>query len=113
MLRLVQKLVQGIRWVDGLELFGRIFASILENNLLTARVFWKYQLALFRGGNREGPRTWKKLSYIIGLAVHNHPAGIFGVVLGDLCACEFIAAHYRGLNGSDGIYKKKEKRARR
>ena len=38
-LRRVQELVQGIGWVDWFELFGRIFACILEDDLLTTGVF--------------------------------------------------------------------------
>jgi hypothetical protein len=37
-LGLVKVLVQGVRRVDRLELLGRIFACILENDLLAAGV---------------------------------------------------------------------------
>lgn len=38
MLGRIEVFVEGVRWVDGVELLGRILAGILEDNLLATRV---------------------------------------------------------------------------
>jgi hypothetical protein len=89
MLRLVQVLVEGVRWVDRFVLFGRIFASILQDDLGT---------------------TWmlgEELGDVVGAAVDNDPARFSVVVLCDLFARKLhrlgiVAAAIHGGNGVTG-----------
>jgi hypothetical protein len=80
--------------MDWFELFGRIFACILEDDLLTPGVFCEI-LAYIRAvkSSSEETHTREEFGYIVGFAVHDDPARVFGVVLGDICAGE-LACHF-------------------
>ena len=91
-------LVEGVWRVDGVKLFGGIFAGILENDLLSSRAGCNCQ---WRGGCQGQTASvhllfGQKLGDIIGLAVHNDPARVFRVVGGDGGACEFRHCVDRG-----------------
>ena len=70
MVLLVKVLVEGVGRVDGVELLSGVLASILEDDLGASWVFWQ------------------ELGDIVCASVDNDPAGVVGVVLGDLLAGE-------------------------
>ena len=70
MVLLVKVLVEGVGRVDGVEFLGGVSAGILEDDLGASRVLWQ------------------ELGDIVCAPVDNDPAGIFGVVGGNLLASE-------------------------
>lgn len=96
-LGLVQVLVQGVWRMDRLVFRGGILACVLEDDARTSRVFCADQL---RCPDYYVPpeclRTWQEFCYIIGLAVNNHPARVFGIVSCHLGAGEFGHGEWNG-----------------
>lgn len=68
----IEVLVERVWRVDGVELFGSIFASVLEYDLGAAWVLWQ------------------ELGDIVCASVDNNPARVLGVVLGYLLAGELV-----------------------
>lgn len=51
-------------------------------------------LARIRGEKgSEETHTREEFGYVVGFAVYDDPARVFGVVLGDICAGELACAH--------------------
>ena len=88
----VEVLVQGVGRVDGVELLGRIFAGIFQNDFLATGVFYSISLS-HNSGSGSGEHTGQELGDVVRLAVHDDPARVFGVVLGDGRAGQFALAH--------------------
>lgn len=44
----------------------------------------------------EFSRTWQEFGDVVGFAVYDHPAGVFGVVLGDFLAGQ-LAGHIESI----------------
>lgn len=82
MLVLGQVFVKSIGRMYGLVFFCRIFASVLEDNLGSSRMFWKPLDIVDARSLAE--QTWQKLRNIVCFAMDNDPARFLGVVLCDL-----------------------------
>jgi hypothetical protein len=95
----IEVLVQRVRGVDGLECLGGVFAGVFQDDFLAAGVFFVLAQPFCIALHRISQRTWQEFGDIICLAVHNDPARVLAVVLGDLLAGELCHCDVNSYKG--------------